>query len=385
MAFLFQNPKSPFWQAGWKDENGKRVNRSTKVLAKHSLRKKAQKVADAYEGVTRDRKSAKQIRKVISELHQEITGQALATSTVKQYVEQFISMKKGEGAPATVIFYRTATNDFLRWLGERADIDLNDIRAADMSAFRNDLLTRISETTASNKIKALRYMFRTAQESGLCMDDPTASMKMSRKGKKQESAQSRRAFTIAELKIIKESATGEWRSMIVFGLYTGQRLGDLATLRWSNLDLINEELRLTTGKTNRSIRIPLARPLVDHIGQMATSDDPTSFLHPALAETYQEKGAPVLSNQFGTLLANCGLRKPVSHRTKEKGRSSNREIATVSFHSLRATAVTLLHEAGIPAATVQEWVGHDSTEVHRTYIKIGRETLQKASDALPTI
>jgi hypothetical protein len=45
----------------------------------------------------------------------------------------------------------------------------------------------------------------------------------------------------------------------------------------------------------------------------------------------------------------------------------------------------MLHEAGVPAATVEEWVGHDSTEVHQTYIKIGRESLMKASSSLPAI
>lgn len=75
----------------------------------------------------------------------------------------------------------------------------------------------------------------------------------------------------------------------------------------------------------------------------------------------------------------------MSHSSKDKGRGAKRETSVLSFHSLRATAVTLLHEAGIPAATVEEWVGHDSAEVHRTYIKIGRETLQKATEALPKI
>lgn len=385
MAFLFQSPKSSYWQAGWKDENGKRINRSTKILAKHSFRKKAQKIADGYEEVTRGRRTARQVRKVISELHEEITGQALPTATVREYVEQFLNLKRGESSAATVTFYKTATNDFLKWLGDRGDADLNDIRSTDMASFRNELLSRVSETTANNKIKALRSFFRTAIKCGLCVGDPTASMKMSRKGKTQSSARSRRAFSLEELKLIKEYASGEWRSMIMFGLYTGQRLGDLATLTWDNLDLVNTELRLTTGKTNRQIRIPLAQPLVDHIGSLESTKEEAAYLHPTLAEIYQEKGAPVLSNQFGTILAKCGLRKPVSHRSKEKGRNASREIATVSFHSLRATAVTMLHEAGIPAATVEEWVGHDSTEVHRAYIKIGRETLEKASKALPEI
>jgi hypothetical protein len=29
----------------------------------------------------------------------------------------------------------------------------------------------------------------------------------------------------------------EWRSRVLFGLYTDQRLADLATLRWDNIDL----------------------------------------------------------------------------------------------------------------------------------------------------
>ena len=86
-----------------------------------------------------------------------------------------------------------------------------------------------------------------------------------------------------------------------------------------------------------------------------------------------------------SLLVQCGLRKSASHGTKNKGRNTKREKSTLSFHSLRVTAVTMLHEAGVPAATVEEWVGHDSTEVHQTYIKIGRESLMKASSSLPTI
>jgi hypothetical protein len=45
----------------------------------------------------------------------------------------------------------------------------------------------------------------------------------------------------------------------------------------------------------------------------------------------------------------------------------------------------MLHEAGVPAATVEEWVVYDSTEVHQTYINIGRESLMKASSSLPAI
>jgi len=173
--------------------------------------------------------------------------------------------------------------------------------------------------------------------------------------------------------------------MVLFGLYTGQRLGDLATLRWSNLNLLKGEMRIATRKTNRSVVTLLAQPLLDHLGELEVDDDPTAYVHPTLAALYEDKGSSTLSNQFSAILAGCGLRKELSHENQEKGRNVKRYQSTVSFHSLRATAVTLLHEAGIPAATVEEWVGHDSSEVHRTYIKIGREALVKASMALPDL
>ena len=40
-------------------------------------------------------------------------------------------------------------------------------------------------------------------------------------------------------------------------LYTGQRLGDIAALRWNNLDLARGELRLSTRKTGKVPLMPL--------------------------------------------------------------------------------------------------------------------------------
>jgi integrase len=40
----------------------------------------------------------------------------------------------------------------------------------------------------------------------------------------------RRPFTIDELRAVLEVADDEWKSLIKFGLYTGQRLADIAAL-----------------------------------------------------------------------------------------------------------------------------------------------------------
>jgi len=52
---------------------------------------------------------------------------------------------------------------------------------------------------------------------------------------------------------------------------------------------------------------------------------------------------------------------------------------------LRHTAVSLLKEAEIPQAVVQELVGHDSEQMSALYTHVGRETLERAAAALPEI
>jgi integrase len=62
-----------------------------------------------------------------------------------------------------------------------------------------------------------------------------------------------------------------------------------------------------------------------------------------------------------------------------------RTPSQLSFHSLRRTATTLLHEAGIPEAVAQALIGHDSTAVHEVYISVGREALVKAAASFPDV
>ncbi len=221
-----------------------------------------------------------------------------------------------------------------------------------------------------------------AHEESMCSENPAATVKLS---KKTSSTIERRAFTLEELGSLLKTASGEWRSMILFGLYTGQRLGDLATLRWTAIDLESMEIRFLTRKTKHPILQPIAEPLKEHILKLCSSDDPSAFIHPELALRYEEHGSGSLSNQFSDILAEIGLREKVSHKKKPEGRAGKRETSQISFHSLRATAITLIHEAGISASMVEQWVGHNSKEVHGRYLKHGREALAQATSKLPNV
>jgi integrase len=189
------------------------------------------------------------------------------------------------------------------------------------------------------------------------------------------------------LKSVLDVASGEWQSLIKFGLYTGQRLEDLASLTWSNIDMQRGEIRLITRKRDKTILVPIAGPLRNHILSLPRSDDPKAPIHP---ESYgiiaREDRSATLSNQFADMLAAVGLRRRKSHeRTGKKGRNTRRDMNDLSFHSLRHTAVSLLKDAGVPEAVVMEMVGHDSEQMSAHYTHVGREALERAAEALPEI
>ena len=169
--------------------------------------------------------------------------------------------------------------------------------------------------------------------------------------------------------------------MILFGLYTGARLSDVASLTWENVDLPARELRFIAKKTGKTIILPLDGPLAAHIETLPAVDSPRTPLHPRAFAIVEN-----LSNQFADLLAQAGLRKKQPHRkVSDKEERRCRRNGGLSFHSLRHTAVTLLKEAGIPQAVVMELVGHDNEEMSQHYTRVGRSALETAARAFPDL
>jgi integrase len=374
MAFLFKHPKSRYWVAGFADAAGKRRNRSTK----ETDRKKAQKLADEYEAAARHKRTARQVRAVITALHREITGQEVTTLSVRDFAKHWLATKKHETAASTLTFYTIATTKFLKWLGERAERDIADVTRDDVLAFRNHEATTLAPKTVNHDLKCLRMVFKSAKRDSLLLEDPTEFVETVR----QRYVKARRPFTIPELKRVLEECDDEWRSLVLFGLYTGQRLSDLAALTWQNLDTKRWELRLSTRKTGKSLILPLPAPLRGHVQTLNAGDNPAAPLHPRAFETLQRQGkSGGLRNQFADILAAAGLRPKKTHRKSDEPRDKHQ----LSFHALRATATTLLHEAGVPAAVAQALIGHDSEEIHRIYVQVGEDALKQAAEKLPAI
>jgi len=379
VASIWKHPKSQYWTACFRDVNGHQRRASTK----ETNRKRAQSIANEYEKASRTKRTLRQVQTVLDRLHEELSGDRVVRATVRSRVASWLETKKPEIAPTTLYFYQNSLGKFLDFLGPRADQPMTEIAKYDIVTFLNMIAIHVSAKTVNHDLKAVKSFFKSARADDVIPEDPAASVKSVQQ---QAASAKKRAFTLDELRIVLDIADPEWKCMILFGLYTGQRLADVATLRWNNVDLAKDEIRFTTRKTGKSMILPIAKPLRQYLDALPPPDDLASPLHPRASEAVKRQSkSGALSRCFIELLARAGLREKQSHRSRDIGRSSRREAGALSFHSLRRTATTLLHEAGVPAAVVQSLIGHDSEEMHQLYIAVGKDALASAAATLPDL
>jgi integrase len=302
---------------------------------------------------------------------------------VRDYTEQWLERRKVETSPGTHRRYRNAIDKWLEFLGPYADHGLEEITEAQVFAFRDARAKASATLTANTELKILKMIFRSARRERYLFEDPAEGVK----SVKNRTDFARKPFSIDELRAVLAVADEEWQSLIKFGLYTGQRLGDLALLTWSQIDLERDEIRMTTRKTGKQLLIPITAPLREHLLTLSAGDNPKAPVHPRAYATVsaQFERVGTLSNQFSDLLVACGLRGPQPHRSRGIGRSGKRAGIELSFHSLRHTAVSLLKDAGVPDAVVMALVGHESAAMSQRYTHVGKEALARAAKTLPEI
>jgi integrase len=184
--------------------------------------------------------------------------------------------RKAESSIATYARHERTLNRFLDFLGDDAERDLNEVTGVQITAFRDSRLGQAATRTANLDPKIIKMVFRSARLGGYVWQDPAEGVKTV----KNRELLTRRPFSIDELRSILAVADPEWQSLVKFGLYTGQRLSDLASLTWSQIDLVRDEIRITTRKTGKKLLIPIAQPLHEHLLTLASGDNPKAPVHP---------------------------------------------------------------------------------------------------------
>jgi integrase len=321
------------------------------------------------------------IARGVSDVFTAANVESLPSASIKSWGETWLKAKAIEAEESTHTRYKPIVERFTEFLGEAKNKrDISTLQASDIARFRDREAKERSHATANLSLKVLRICLGEAVRQGLLTINPASRVKLLKSSKESK----RRPFTLAEIKRILKACgeDREWRSLVLFGLYLGQRLGDLARLTWRAVNLEGGEIAFTTRKTGRRIVLPLMRPLTDYLASLPASDNPNAFIFPRAASA---KRTGSLSNQFREILADAGLVEPRTHKATGRGRSRAREASEISFHSLRHSAVTMLKASGVSDFVAREIVGHESAAVSREYTHLTTDDKRAAMQRLPDV
>lgn len=120
-------------------------------------------------------------------------------------------------------------------------------------------------TTVMVDLKTLNAPFALALRQGLILTNPVPAAEAPKAEK-----ESRDPFTWDQVGKLIRSAEGEWKTAIMLGAFSGQRLGDCVSITRDSVDMQNHVLRFRPQKTRhhkRDLVLPLHpdldRPLMD--------------------------------------------------------------------------------------------------------------------------
>lgn len=296
--------------------------------------------------------------------------------------------------PRTVADYNQKFETFLGWIGDRP---IQTVTKEDYSNFKNWLITEyvppkakpgekpgIDGRSVDKYTTAINGLFKWARNGGFFPDGlslPTACQTiMTKKAIKARSKArtANRNFRDEELAIAFNAETYMAKNKLphhfwapLLALFSGARRAEVSQLLIRDIrqvdgiwviDITDDDVTKNI-KTGAGVRtIPIHPTLIeigflDYVDKVKAAKTGKALFPDVEANKHGEKGNAI-GNAWRRYLIACGLRS--------KGQTEN-DPDTLTFHSLRHTAVTLLRNKGVAYDLRCQMVGHEAVGQQADY------------------
>jgi integrase len=381
MASIYRRPGSGFWMARFKGPDGKWKSRSTKTTAAADARRLSFLWEGAGATMAIDSQTGAQIDRVVRQLYEQYSGKRLQPNPARVFMTAWIDRMKATKAPKTALRYRRPVEDFLEFLGERADTDIRAIQTSDVQTFIDaQAAGGKGTTTVSLNAKIIRAVFNTAMRAGAIEKNPAGMLEVA-----DIVHEERDPFTPSEVNaLLAFAAKTDWETAILLGALAGLRIGDAANLKWESVDFGATLIKFTPQKTSRKKRtltVPMHPRLIAHLEKLASTDaaQKSPFLCPALAGRDVSGRAGLSAEFIDKVMAPAGMDPDRTEKPKGVGH----RVARKSFHSLRHAFVSGMANAGVAADVRRKLAGHSDEKQTARYSHLEMKTLRKAVGKLP--
>lgn len=216
----------------------------------------------------------------------------------------------------------------------------------------------VQVSTVNRELACMRKLFNKAIDWGYATDNPVAKVEFfSEVGREKQ-----RELTMEEEKRLLEASENHIRSMIITGLQTGMRKGEILNLMWEDVDLKNGVITVRSeySKNSRSRKIIFNGILKAELSRLKKQNghSPYVFLNPRTGKPYAD--------------------------TKKafKGACDRAEVKGLRFHDLRHTYASRLVANGVDIITVKELLGHSKVAMTERYTHSNDERKKRAAELL---
>ncbi len=309
------------------------------------------------DGITRKQAEAALCRKIgevkVLAPEERVTFQEVAERYV-HHVEHVLKRKASTVQDYRIMVHRHLAPHFRTTAIDRITAD--DVAAYIAAKSRAGLAVK----TITNHLNFAHGVFQFALKRGWTTSNPVAMADRPRAEQTDPDIHFLSSEELeALLRAVREDVLGPTdHALYMTAAMTGLRQGELAALRWRDVDWPAGVVRVRrnysrgqwgTPKSRRSSRaVPMAdrvaAELERHFQRSAyRADDHLVFCHPHTGNPYD---ASNLRDRFYEAMAAAGM----GERCGRKG--------GITFHSLRHTFGTRMAAVGVPMRTLQEWMGH---------------------------
>jgi integrase len=261
----------------------------------------------------------------------------------------------------TVIQYRSIAK---RLKEEFGPMPLATIRPRHVAAYIGKQTADFEPSTVGRDVDLLHDILKTAKREELVRTNPVEGAERPKMGRRRW-----RILSATEISRVKNAFTDEdARTVFLTLVLTGIRRGELQALRWRDVDLVENAMRVSDSKTEEGIRsIALSSALAEALWQHRRrsnfqGDDELVFCHPERGTVYRED---VFAEKFRAALGAAGITDHVR-----------------PFHDLRHTSLTHEAAAGSGPTALMAKAGHTDMRVTRRYLHLAGIVFHEEAEAL---